>query len=160
MLVSLFQSGLLNIFHKRILLKNKAYMLQVVFQKKKRKKKRKTISLSRAAFLINIIFICSHEKHNFLAPSLSHGKFSHFFSLPFIFYLLIPSLSLTLVSLLPTSLSLSLSLSMFLFLSITQFSDQIFFFLANRSIVLICKREQICNGNYFIPFYQNPNSLL
>ena len=40
----------------------------------------KTISLSCVAFLINIIFICSCGKHNFLAPSLSHGKFSHFFS--------------------------------------------------------------------------------
>ena len=46
----------------------------------------KTISLSRVASLINIIFVCSRRKHNFLAPSLSHGKLSHFFTLPFTFF--------------------------------------------------------------------------
>ena len=40
----------------------------------------KTISLSHIASPINIIFICSHDKHNFLVPSLSHGKISYFFS--------------------------------------------------------------------------------
>ena len=58
----------------------------------------KTISLSPIASLINIIFVCSCGKHIFLAPSFSHGKISHFFSLPFTFSLLTPSLSLTLVS--------------------------------------------------------------
>ena len=66
----------------------------------------KTISLSCITSLINIIFIYSREKHNFLAPSLSHGKISHFFSLPFTFSLLTPSPSLTLVSPLPIDLSL------------------------------------------------------
>ena len=85
----------------------------------------------------------------------------HFFSLPFTFSLLTPSLSLTLVSPLPQiSLSLSLSLSLFLFPFITQFSDQIPPPLTDRSIVLTCKGEQICSGNYLIPFYQNLNSLL
>ena len=69
----------------------------------------KTISLSRVASPINIIFVYSRGKHNFLAPSLSHGKFSHFFSLPFAFSLLTPSQSLTLVSPLPIDLSLCLS---------------------------------------------------
>ena len=64
----------------------------------------KTISL--VASPITIIFVYSCGKHNFLAPSLSHGKFSHFFSLPFTFSLLTPSLSLTLVSPLPIDLSL------------------------------------------------------
>ena len=66
----------------------------------------KTISLSHVASLINIIFVYSHGKHNFLAPSLSHGKFSHLFSLPFTFSLLTPSLSLTLVSPVPINLFL------------------------------------------------------
>ena len=66
----------------------------------------KTISLSRIASPIKIIFIYSCEKHNFFAPSLSHGKFSHFFSLPFTFSLLTPSLSLILISPLPIDLSL------------------------------------------------------
>ena len=66
----------------------------------------KTISLSRIASPINIIFIYSHGKHNFLTSSLSRGKFSHFSSLPFTFSLLTPSLSLTLVS--PLFIDLSL----------------------------------------------------
>ena len=66
----------------------------------------KTIFLSCVASLINIIFVYSHGKHNFLAPSLSHSNFSHFFSLPFTFSLLTPSPSLTLVSPLPIELSL------------------------------------------------------
>ena len=66
----------------------------------------KTISLSCVASPINIIFVYSRGKHNFLVPSLSHGKFSHFFSLPFTFSLLTPSPSLTLVSPLPIDLSL------------------------------------------------------
>ena len=66
----------------------------------------KTIFLSHVASPINIIFICSHDKHNLLAPSLSHGKISYFFSLPFTFSLLTPSLSLTLVSPLPIDLSI------------------------------------------------------
>ena len=66
----------------------------------------KTISLSCVASPINIIFVYSYGKHNFLAPSLSHGKFSHFFSLPFAVSLLTPSLSLILVSPLPINLSL------------------------------------------------------
>ena len=40
----------------------------------------KIVSLSRVAFLINIIFVCSCQKHNFLVHSLSHSKLSHFFS--------------------------------------------------------------------------------
>ena len=39
----------------------------------------KTISLSLITSPINIIFFCSRGKHNFLAPSLSHSKLSHFF---------------------------------------------------------------------------------
>ena len=66
----------------------------------------KTISLSYVASPINIIFVYSRGKHNFLAPSLSHGKFSHFFSLPFAFSPLTPSPSLTLVFPLPIDLSL------------------------------------------------------
>ena len=66
----------------------------------------KTISLSCVASSIDIIFIYSREKHNFLVPSLSHGKFSHFFSFPFTFSLLTTSPSLTLVSPLPINLSL------------------------------------------------------
>ena len=66
----------------------------------------KTIFLSCVASPINIIFVYNRGKHNFLAPSLSHGKFSHFFSLPFAFSLLTPSPSLTLVSPLPIDLSL------------------------------------------------------
>ena len=66
----------------------------------------KTISLSCVTSPINIIFVYSCGKHNFLAPSLSHGKFSHFFSLPFVFSLLTPSPSLTLVSPFPIDLSL------------------------------------------------------
>ena len=79
----------------------------------------KIVSLSRVAFLINIIFVCSCQKHNFLVHSLSHSKLSHFFS----------SHTLTDInsglssSHRSLSLSLSLSLSMFLFPSITQFSD-------------------------------------
>ena len=72
----------------------------------KKKKNWKTISLSHVASPLNIIFIYSRGKHNFLAPSLSHRKFSHFFSLPFAFSLLTPSLSLTLVSPLPIDFSL------------------------------------------------------
>ena len=68
----------------------------------------KTISLSHVASPINIIFVYSRGKDNFLAPSLSHSKFSHIFSLPFTFSLLTPSLSLTLVSPLPIDLSLCL----------------------------------------------------
>ena len=71
-----------------------------------KKKFWKTISLSYVAFPINIIFVYSCGKHNFLAPSLSHGKFSRFFSLPFTFSLLISSLLLTLVSPLPIDPSL------------------------------------------------------
>ena len=57
----------------------------------------KTIPLSRVVSSINIIFIYSCGKHNFMVPSLSlsHGKLSHFFSLPFAFSLLTSSLSLT-----------------------------------------------------------------
>ena len=66
----------------------------------------KTIFLSCVATPINIIFIYSCGKHNFLAPSLSHGKFSHFFSLPFAFSFLTPSQSLTPVSPLPIDFSL------------------------------------------------------
>ena len=62
--------------------------------------------LSHVASLINIIFVCNYGKHNFLTPSLLHGKFSYFFFLPFTFSPLTPSLSLTLVSLLPIDLSL------------------------------------------------------
>ena len=72
----------------------------------KKKKIWKTISLSRVASPINIIFVFSRGKHNFLVSSLSHGKLSRFFSLPFTFSLLTPSLSLTLVSPLPIDLSL------------------------------------------------------
>ena len=98
--------------------------IRLVFYRLFSKKKNwKTISLSHIAFPINIIFVCSHDKHNFLAPSLSHGKISHFFSLPFTFSLLTPSLSLTLVSPLPIDLSLFSLISMFLYPSITQFSD-------------------------------------
>ena len=68
---------------------------------------RKTISFSRVASPVNIIFVYSRGKHNFLAPSLSYGNFAHFFSLPFT-CLFTPSLSLTLVSHLPITLSLSL----------------------------------------------------
>ena len=53
----------------------------------------KTISLSRIAYPINIIFVYSRGKHNFLVPSLSHGKLSHSFSLRLTFSLLTPSLS-------------------------------------------------------------------
>ena len=52
----------------------------------------KKISLTFVASPINIIFFCSHEKHNFLVPSLSHNKLSHFFSLLFAFSLIIYSL--------------------------------------------------------------------
>ena len=93
------------------------------FFSKKKKKNWKTISLSHVASPINIIFVFSHDKHNFLAPSLSHGKISHFFSLPFTFSLLTPSLSLTLVSPFPIDLSLFSLFSMLLFPSVTQFSD-------------------------------------
>ena len=48
-----------------------------------------TISLSLVASPINIIFFYSHEKHRFLAFSLSHSKLSHFFSILFAFYLFI-----------------------------------------------------------------------
>ena len=51
-----------------------------------------TISLSLVASPINIIFFYSHEKHRFLAFSLSHSKLSHFFSILFAFYLFIYSL--------------------------------------------------------------------
>ena len=71
-----------------------------------KKKFWKTISLSHVASPINIIFVYSCGKHNFLAPSLSHGKFSRFFSLPFTFSLLISSLLLILVSPLPIDPSL------------------------------------------------------
>ena len=82
--------------------------IRLIFFKLFSKKKNnwKTISLSRIASPINIIFVYSYWKHNFLAPSLFHGKFSRFFSLPFAFSLLIPSLSLTLVSPLPIDFSL------------------------------------------------------
>ena len=50
----------------------------------------KTISPSRVASPINIIFIYNCQKHNFLVSSLSHDKLSHFFSLPFTFSLLSP----------------------------------------------------------------------
>ena len=52
----------------------------------------KTISLSCIAYPINIIFVYSRGKHNFLVPSLSHGKLSHSFSLRLTFSLLTPSL--------------------------------------------------------------------
>ena len=87
--------------------KNKAYFLYVVFQFFFWK----TISLSSVASPINIILVYSCGKHNFLAPSLSRGKLSHFFSLPFAFSLLTPLLSLTLVYPLPIDLSLSNCLS-------------------------------------------------
>ena len=83
-----------------------------------KKKFWKTIFLSYIASSINIIFVYSREKHNFLAHSLSHGKFFHFFSLSFAFSLLTPLLSLTLVSHLPIDLSLSLSLLSFLHVSL------------------------------------------
>ena len=57
-----------------------------------KKKIWKTISLSLVAFPINIIFFCNHRKHNFLTPSLSHGKLSPLLSLLFSFYLIIYSL--------------------------------------------------------------------
>ena len=66
----------------------------------------KTISLSCVTSPIDIIFVYNRGKHNFLAPSLSHGKFSHFFSFPFTFSLLTPSPSLTMFSPLPINLSL------------------------------------------------------
>ena len=73
--------------------------IKLIFYKLFSKKKfGKTISLSRVASPINIIFVYSSGKHNFLVPSLSHGKFFHFFSLLFTFSLLTLSLSLTLVS--------------------------------------------------------------
>ena len=60
---------------RKILIKIKLIFYSLFSQKKFWK----TISLSRVASPINIIFICSHGKHNFLTPSLSHGKLSHFF---------------------------------------------------------------------------------
>ena len=79
----------------------------------------KTISLSHVASPINIIFVYSRGKHNFLAPSLSHGKFSHFFS-PHTFTVTNSSLSSSHRSL---SLSLFSLFSMFLFPSVMQFSN-------------------------------------
>ena len=68
-----------------------------------KKKFWKTIFLSYIASSINIIFVYSREKHNFLAHSLSHGKFFHFFS-PH-------TLTITNSSLSSSHRSLSLSLS-------------------------------------------------
>ena len=68
--------------------------------------------LLRVASPINIIFVYSHGKHNLLAPSLSHGKLSHFFSLPFAFSLLTSSLDF------PIELSLTISLLSFLHVSL------------------------------------------
>ena len=71
----------------------------------------KTISLSRVASSINIIFVYSREKHNFLASSLSHGKFSHFFS-PH-------TLTVTNFSLSSSHISLSLTVSLLSFLHVS-----------------------------------------
>ena len=71
----------------------------------------KTISLSRVASPINIIFVYSRGKHNFLAHSLSHGKFSHFFS-PH-------SLTVTDFGLSSSHRSLSLSVSFLSFLHVS-----------------------------------------
>ena len=86
----------------------------------------KTISLSRVASPINIIFVCSHGKHNFLVSSFSHGKLSHFvFSSLCIFSSHTVSVTNSGLSYSHRSLSLSLSLSLFyvfLFPFVTQFS--------------------------------------
>ena len=68
--------------------------IRLIFYKSFSQKKKicKTISLSLITSPINIIFFYSHGKHNFLAPSLSHIKLSHFFSLLFAFSLIIYSL--------------------------------------------------------------------
>ena len=118
----------------------------------------KTIFLSCVASLINIIFVYNCGKHNFLTPSLSYGKFSHFFS-PH-------TLTVTNFSLSSSHISLSLTVSLLSFLHVSlPLCDTILwldlcFSFTNRSIAPTCKGVQICSGNYFIPLYQNPNSLL
>ena len=96
----------------------------------------KIVSLSRVASLINVIFVCSRRKHNFLVPSLSHSMLSHSFS-PH-------TLIDTNLGLSSSHRSLSLSLfSMFLFPSITQFFDQIF------SPSLISQQLRLAKENRF-----------
>ena len=77
-------------FYKNLTKKEKKWSKIDCFPKIK--KFWKTISLSLVASPIYIIFFYSCGKHNFLAPSLSHGKLSHFLSLLFAFYLIIYSL--------------------------------------------------------------------
>ena len=74
---------------RKILIKIRLIFYRLFSKKQFWKKK---ISLSFVASLINIIFFYSSRKYNFLAPSLSHGKFSHFRSLLFAFSLIIYSL--------------------------------------------------------------------
>ena len=126
----------------------------------------KTISFSHVTSPINIIFVCSRGKHNFLASSLSYGKISHFFFSSFYFFS--PhTLTVTNSDLSSSHRSLSLSnclsslfspyfFSLLLHNSLIRF----FFSFTDRSIAPTCKGEQICRSNYFIPLYQNPNSLL
>ena len=79
------------IFSQRKTLIKRRIIFYKLFSKKK-KKNWKTISLSLITSPINIIFFCSCGKHNFLVPYLSHSKLSHFFSLLFVFSLIIYSL--------------------------------------------------------------------
>ena len=78
----------------------------------------KTISLLCVASTINIIFVYSHGKHNFLAPSFSHGKFSHFFLSSLCFFS--PhTLTITNSGLFSSHRSLSLTVSLLSFLHIS-----------------------------------------
>ena len=110
---------------------NKIQLRLIFYRLFSKKKFWKTISPSRVASPINIIFIYSSWKHNFLVSSLSQDKLSHFFSLPFTFSLLSPhTLTVTNSDLSSSHRSLSLSLSLSLSICLSSlFSSCFSFFL-------------------------------
>ena len=136
--------------------KNKAYFLQVVFHKKKKRKQ----SLSHVTRNSYKYYLLLTQETIF---SFAHSAFltikSFITSLPFIFFsLLTPSLSPPMAFSLPTDISLYLPLfsffSLFLLPSITLFLNKVFFFfylllLTDPSTVYItifCIYQTICIG--------------
>ena len=134
----------------------------------------KTISLLCVASLINIIFVYSYEKHNFLAPSHPLSLVVSFLTFSLFLLLFLSSfcffspyiLTVTNSGLSSSHRSLSLTISLLSFLRVfLPFYNTIlwldfFFSFTDQSIAPTCKGKQICSNNYFISFYQNPNSLL
>ena len=128
------------------------HIFQCLVAQKKKNGQRKTIFSQRKILIkIRLIFYRLFFNFFFENQSLFHGKLSHFFS-PHTFTVINFGLS--------SSIDLSLSLSLSLSLLYNTVLWLYFFRLIDLSIAPTCKWEHICSGNYFIPLFQNPNSLL